>query len=77
MPNFGVARARITRAGRTSLVLRVAGYEDFGIDIPRVNFAKTGETAGIRDFRMESSSDGKHPDVSTIPPRMEAKGVAG
>jgi hypothetical protein len=59
------------------LVLRVAGYEDFGIDIPRVNFAKIAEAAGIRDFRMESSSDLKGPDASTIPPRMEAKGVAG
>jgi pyruvate dehydrogenase (quinone) len=39
------------------LEMRVAGYEDFGVDIPRVNFAEIAEAAGIRGFRVESSSD--------------------
>jgi thiamine pyrophosphate-dependent acetolactate synthase large subunit-like protein len=34
-----------------------AGYEDFGVDVPRVNFAKIAEAVGIRGFRVESSSD--------------------
>jgi pyruvate dehydrogenase (quinone) len=36
------------------LEMRVASYKDFGVDVPRVNFAKIAEAAG---FRVESSSD--------------------
>jgi len=78
------------------LEMRVAGYEDFGVDVPQVNFAKIAEAAGVRGFRVESSSDLKdafwsalrhkgpaivdvstNPDALAIPPRIDAKEVAG
>jgi pyruvate dehydrogenase (quinone) len=78
------------------LEMRVAGYEDFGVDVPRVSFAKIAEAAGVRGFRVENSSDLKdafwsalrhkgpaivdvstNPDALAIPPRIEAKEVAG
>jgi pyruvate dehydrogenase (quinone) len=78
------------------LEMRVAGYEDFGVDVPRVSFAKIAEAAGVRGFRVENSSDLKdafwsalrhkgpaivdvstNPDALAIPPRIDAKEVAG
>ena len=39
------------------LEMRVAGYEDFGVDVPNCNFAKVAEAVGIRGFRVEESKD--------------------
>ena len=82
--------------GMVKLEMRVAGYEDFGVDVPQVSFAKIAEAAGVRGFRVENSSDLKdafwsalrhkgpavvdvstNPDALAIPPRIEAKEVAG
>jgi len=82
--------------GMVKLEMRVAGYEDFGVDVPQVNFAKIAEAPGVRGFRVESSSDLKdafwsalrhkgpaivdvstNPDALAIPPRIDAKEVAG
>jgi pyruvate dehydrogenase (quinone) len=82
--------------GMVKLEMRVAGYEDFAVDVPRVSFAKIAEAAGVRAFRVEDSSDLKdafssalrhkgpamvdvwtNPDALAIPPRIEAKEVAG
>jgi pyruvate dehydrogenase (quinone) len=43
--------------GMVKLEMRVAGYEDFGVDVPPVNFAKIAEAVGIRGFRVENSDD--------------------
>jgi pyruvate dehydrogenase (quinone) len=43
--------------GMVKLEMRVAGYEDFGVDFKSVNFAKLAETVGIRGFRIEDSSN--------------------
>ena len=43
--------------GMVKLEMRVAGYEDFGVDMPECNFAKIAEAAGIPGFRVEDSSD--------------------
>jgi len=43
--------------GMVKLEMRVAGYEDFGVDVPKTNFAKVAEAVGIRGFRVESSGD--------------------
>jgi pyruvate dehydrogenase (quinone) len=43
--------------GMVKLEMRVAGYEDFGVDVPNFNFAKMGEALGIRGFRVEGSKD--------------------
>ena len=82
--------------GIVKLEMRVAGYEDFGVDVPQVSFAKIAEAAGVRGLRVENSSDLKdafwsalrhkgpalidvstNPDALAIPPRIEAKEVAG
>jgi pyruvate dehydrogenase (quinone) len=82
--------------GMVKLEMRVAGYEDFGVDVPQVSFAKIAEAAGVRGLRVENSSDLKdafwsalrhkgpalidvstNPDALAIPPRIEAKEVAG
>ena len=39
--------------GMVKLEMRVAGYEDFGVDFKNVNFAKLAEAVGIRGFRIE------------------------
>jgi pyruvate dehydrogenase (quinone) len=39
------------------LEMRVAGYDDFGVDVPQTNFAKVTEALGIRGFRVESADD--------------------
>ena len=39
------------------LEMRVAGYEDFGVDVPNSNFAKMAEAVGVRGFRVEASQD--------------------
>jgi pyruvate dehydrogenase (quinone) len=41
--------------GMVKLEMRVAGYEDFGVDVPNSNFAKMAEAVGIRGFRIEDS----------------------
>jgi pyruvate dehydrogenase (quinone) len=43
--------------GMVKLEMRVAGYEDFGVDMPQTNFAKIAEAAGVRGFRLESPQD--------------------
>jgi pyruvate dehydrogenase (quinone) len=43
--------------GMVKLEMRVAGYEDFGVDVKNPNFAKMAEAAGIRGFRVEDSRD--------------------
>jgi pyruvate dehydrogenase (quinone) len=43
--------------GMVKLEMRVAGYEDFGVDVPQTNFAKIAEAAGVRGFRVESPQD--------------------
>jgi pyruvate dehydrogenase (quinone) len=45
--------------GMVKLEMRVAGYEDFGVDVPSVNFAKLADACGIRGFRIEKPSDVK------------------
>jgi pyruvate dehydrogenase (quinone) len=39
------------------LEMRVAGYEDFGVDVKNTNFARIAEAAGICGIRVESSAD--------------------
>jgi pyruvate dehydrogenase (quinone) len=43
--------------GMVKLEMRVAGYEDFGVDVPETNFAKIAEAAGVRGFRVENAQD--------------------
>ena len=43
--------------GMVKLEMRVAGYEDFGVDVPQTNFAKVAEAVGIPGFRVESGGD--------------------
>jgi pyruvate dehydrogenase (quinone) len=43
--------------GMVKLEMRVAGYEDFGVDVKNPNFAKMAEAVGIRGFRIENSRD--------------------
>jgi thiamine pyrophosphate-dependent acetolactate synthase large subunit-like protein len=39
------------------LEMRVAGYEDLGVDVKKTNFAKVAEAVGIRGIRVENSGD--------------------
>ncbi len=43
--------------GMVKLEMRVAGYEDFGVDVKNTNFAKMAEAVGIRGIRVENSGD--------------------
>jgi pyruvate dehydrogenase (quinone) len=43
--------------GMVKLEMRVAGYEDYGVDVKNTNFAKMAEAVGIRGIRVESSGD--------------------
>jgi pyruvate dehydrogenase (quinone) len=43
--------------GMVKLEMRVAGYEDFGVDVKKTNFAKIAQAAGIRGIRVENSGD--------------------
>jgi pyruvate dehydrogenase (quinone) len=43
--------------GMVKLEMRVAGYEDFGVDVRKTNFAKMAEAVGIRGIRVETSGD--------------------
>jgi pyruvate dehydrogenase (quinone) len=43
--------------GMVKLEMRVAGYEDFGVDVKNSNFAKMAEAIGIRGIRVEESGD--------------------
>jgi pyruvate dehydrogenase (quinone) len=40
--------------GMVKLEMRVAGYEDFGVDVKNPNFAKMAEAAGILGIRVEN-----------------------
>ena len=53
--------------GMVKLEMRVAGYEDFGVDFKNANFAKMAEAVGIRGFRIEDSErpKGIHGDSSS------------
>jgi pyruvate dehydrogenase (quinone) len=37
--------------------MRVAGYEDFGVDVKRTNFGKMAEAVGIRGISVDNSGD--------------------
>jgi pyruvate dehydrogenase (quinone) len=41
--------------GMVKLEMRVAGYEDFGVDVKNTNFAKMAEAVGIRGIRVEDA----------------------
>jgi pyruvate dehydrogenase (quinone) len=43
--------------GMVKLEMRVAGLEDFGVDVRNVNFAKVAEAIGIRGVRVEGGQD--------------------
>ena len=43
--------------GMVKLEMRVAGLEDFGVDVPQVDFARVAEAVGIRGFRVEGEGD--------------------
>ena len=43
--------------GMVKLEMRVAGYEDYGVDLKPSNFAKMAEALGIRGFRIEDYGD--------------------
>jgi pyruvate dehydrogenase (quinone) len=46
--------------GMVKLEMRVAGLEDFGVDMPQVNFARVAEAVGIRGLRVEGAGDLRH-----------------
>jgi pyruvate dehydrogenase (quinone) len=52
--------------GMVKLEMRVAGYEDFGVDVPNSNFAKVAEAVGVRGFRVENSQDLKSALTSAL-----------
>jgi hypothetical protein len=43
--------------GMVTLEMRVAGLEDFGVDVKPTNFAKIADALGIRGFRVENAAD--------------------
>lgn len=43
--------------GMVKLEMRVAGYEDFGVDVKPTDFAKMAEAVGIRGIRIEDSGN--------------------
>src|SRR5882724_1733863 len=43
--------------GMVKLEMRVAGLEDFGVDVKPTNFAKLADALGIRGFRVENAAD--------------------
>jgi len=43
--------------GMVKLEMRVAGYQDFGVDVKHTNFAKMAEAVGLRGIRVENSGD--------------------
>lgn len=45
--------------GMVKLEMRVAGYEDFGVDVKPTNFARMAEALGIRGVRVESGVDAR------------------
>jgi pyruvate dehydrogenase (quinone) len=46
--------------GMVKLEMRVAGIEDFGVDVKPTNFAKMAEALGIRGVRVENGGDLKN-----------------
>lgn len=45
--------------GMVKLEMRVAGLEDFGVDVKPTNFARLAEALGMRGFRVENGDDVK------------------
>ena len=43
--------------GMVKLEMRVAGYEDFGVDVKHTDFARMAEAVGIRGIRIDDSGD--------------------
>ena len=43
--------------GMVKLEMRVAGLEDFGVDMPPTNYARVAEALGIRSFRVEADRE--------------------
>jgi len=43
--------------GMVKLEMRVAGFEDFGVDLPSTNYARIAEALGIPGFRVEADRD--------------------
>jgi pyruvate dehydrogenase (quinone) len=43
--------------GMVKLEMRVAGYEDFGVDFNSTNFARMAEAVGVRGIRVETDRD--------------------
>jgi len=43
--------------GMVKLEMRVAGYQDFGVDVKNPSFAKLAEAVGIRGFRVEDPAN--------------------
>lgn len=43
--------------GMVKLEMRVAGYQDFGVDVKPSNFARMAEALGIKGVRIEDSGD--------------------
>jgi pyruvate dehydrogenase (quinone) len=43
--------------GMVKLEMRVAGLEDFGVDVKNPDFAKVADAVGIRGFRVENPGD--------------------
>jgi pyruvate dehydrogenase (quinone) len=54
------------------LEMRVAGYEDFGVDVQNLDFSKIAEAVGIRGFRIEDAKDLK----STLAKAVRHPGAA-
>jgi pyruvate dehydrogenase (quinone) len=52
--------------GMVKLEMRVAGYEDFGVDVKPSNFAKMAEAVGICGYRIEDSRDLKKSLVTAL-----------
>ena len=43
--------------GMVKLEMRLAGYEDFGVDVKNPNFAKMAEAVSLRGVRVENPRD--------------------
>jgi pyruvate dehydrogenase (quinone) len=54
------------------LEMRVAGYEDFGVDVQNLDFSKIADAVGIRGFRIEDAKDLK----STLAKAVRHPGAA-
>jgi pyruvate dehydrogenase (quinone) len=52
--------------GMVKLEMRVAGYEDFGVDMQKSNFAKMADAVGVRGFRIEDGRDLKSSLIAAL-----------